>query len=215
MSLTEPSAGDRATEDLPERGAIEQRSVYAEAILMAAHRLVDEKGEAFTTQELIKEAGVALQTFYRQYGGKDELLLAVIADRIRGHCLLLEEEASRFDDPVQRLHLFVTASVDGLRTESAATAARFMTSQHWRLHQLRPEAISAATKPFADLVQRALEDAQADGSLTPRDPERDAWLITKVVMSVFHHYAFFPDDPAIETASEDVWQFCLAAVGGA
>ena len=35
------------------------------AILDAARRLVDDKGEAFTTQELIKEAGVALQTFYR------------------------------------------------------------------------------------------------------------------------------------------------------
>ncbi|HKY13673.1 MAG TPA: TetR/AcrR family transcriptional regulator [Microthrixaceae bacterium] len=209
MALTEPS-----TEATADRGSIERRSAYAEAILLAAHRLVDEKGEAFTTQELIKEAGVALQTFYRQYGGKDELLIAVIEDRIRGHCLVLEEQARLFDDPVERLRLFVTASVDGLVDESTASAARFMTSQHWRLHQVRPEAISAATKPFADLVQRALEEGRADGSLSPRNPERDAWLITKVVMSVFHHYAFVPDDPAIETAADDVWQFCLAAVGG-
>jgi hypothetical protein len=33
------------------------------------------------------------------------------------------------------------------------------------------------------------------------------------VLAVFHHYAFAPDDPGIETAAEDVSRFCLAAVG--
>jgi hypothetical protein len=31
-------------------------------------------------------------------------------------------------------------------------------------------------------------------------------------MAVFHHYAYALDDPAFETAAEDVWQFCFAAV---
>ena len=69
-----------------------------------------------------------------------------------------------------------------------------MTSQHWRLHQEYPEELAEATKPFADLVQRELEEARDAGLLTPRDPERDAWLINRLVMSVFHHYAFAEDD---------------------
>ena len=40
-------------------------------------------------------------------------------------------------------------------------------------------------------------------------------MINKLVMSVFHHYAFAEDDPAAATVAEDVWEFCLAAVGGA
>ena len=95
-----------------------------------------------------------------------------------------------------------------------AAGARFMTSQHWRLHQEYPEALAEATKPFADLVQRELEEARAAGLLTPRDPERDAWLINRLVMSVFHHYAFAEDDAGAATVAEDVWEFCLAAVGG-
>ena len=90
-----------------------------------------------------------------------------------------------------------------------------MTSQHWRLHQLYPDELAAATKPFADLVQRELEAARDAGLLAPRDPERDAWIINKLVMSVFHHYAFVDDDLEAATVAEDVWQFCLAAVGGA
>jgi AcrR family transcriptional regulator len=34
----------------------------------------------------VKEAGVALQTFYRYFASKDELLLAVIADAMTEAC---------------------------------------------------------------------------------------------------------------------------------
>jgi AcrR family transcriptional regulator len=185
-----------------------------EALLAAAHRLVLEHGEDFTTQDLIKEADVALQTFYRHFGGKDQILLAVVADLIAGHCASLEARGRRIKDPVARLRFYVTATLEALGAdEEGAAGARFMTSQHWRLHQERPDELAAATKPFADLVQAALEAGRDAGVLHPRDPERDAWIINKLVMSVFHHFAFV-DDPAAATVAEDVWQFCLAAVGG-
>ena len=44
-----------------------------------------------------------------------------------------------------------------------------MTSQHWRLHQLYPEELAAATKPFADLVQRELEAARDARPAHPAD----------------------------------------------
>ena len=188
-------------------------SAPAQAIIAAAHRLVEQKGEGFTTQELIKEAGVALQTFYRQFASKDHLILAVITETIAEHARRLEEAAAPLDDPVARLHLYVTATLESLTTEGGNP--RFITAEHWRLHQLHPEEMSAATKPVADLIQRELEAGQAAGLFTPRDPERDAWLINRMIMAVYHHYAFHEDDPAVATVSEDVWEFCLAAVGGA
>ena len=33
-------------------------------------------------------------------------------------------------------------------------------------------------------------------------------------MSVFHHYSFAADAEDASTIAEDVWLFCLAAVGG-
>jgi hypothetical protein len=33
-------------------------------------------------------------------------------------------------------------------------------------------------------------------------------------MAVFHHYAFVDDSPDATAIADDVWQFCLAAVGG-
>lgn len=183
-----------------------------EALLAAAHRLVLERGEDFTTQDLIKEADVALQTFYRHFGSKDQILLAVVGDMIAGHCESLAAKAADLDDPVERLHLYITETLGTMGGEPAAAGARFMTSQHWRLHQEQPDALAEATKPFADLVQRELEAAREVGRLAPRDPERDAWLINRLVMAVFHHYAFATDDVDVDAVTEDVWRFCLAAV---
>jgi len=185
----------------------------SEALLAAAHRLVMERGENFTTQDLIKEADVALQTFYRHFGGKDQILIAVLADLINGHCEALAAKAEHFEDPVDRFRYYVVDTLTMLVANPGATA-RFMTSQHWRLHQLYPEELAAATKPFADLVQRELEEARATGRLTPRSPERDAWIVNRLVMSVFHHYSFAADAEDASTVAEDVWLFCLAAVGG-
>lgn len=184
-----------------------------QALLAAAHRLVSERGENFTTQDLIKEADVALQTFYRHFGGKDQILLAVLADLIAGHCAALAEQGASIDDPVERFYFYVSGTLATLGAPGAS-GARFMTSQHWRLHQEFPDELAAATRPFADLVQGVLEDGRDAGRLHPREPERDAWMINKLVMSVFHHYAFVDDDPSAATVAEDVWRFCLAAVGG-
>jgi AcrR family transcriptional regulator len=180
-------------------------------LLAAAHRLVLERGENFTTQDLVKEADVALQTFYRHFGGKDQLLIAVIAEMIVAHCESLAARASSLEDPVERLHFYITDTLS-LVSSPAPGAGRFMTSQHWRLHQLHPEALAEANRPFADLVQREVEAARAAGLLAPRAPERDAWIINQLVMAVFHYYSF-ADDDAAETVADDVWQFCLAALG--
>jgi AcrR family transcriptional regulator len=172
-----------------------------------------ERGENFTTHDLVKEADVALQTFYRHFGGKDQLLLAVVADLISAHCESLEAQAAALDDPVERLHFYVTTTLEGVVGNPEGRAgARFMTSQHWRLHQLFPDELAAANKPFADLLQGELEKATAAGSLASADPERDAWIINKLVMTVFHHYAFAEDDPAVESVGDDIWRFCLGAV---
>jgi AcrR family transcriptional regulator len=184
------------------------------ALLAAAHRLVRERGDDFTTQDLVREADVALQTFYRHFGGKDQILLAVVGDLIAGHCEQLALTGEQLADPVERLRAYVYGTLATLESPGAS-GARFMTSQHWRLHQAYPEELAAATKPFADLVQRELEAGQAEGVLHPHDPERDAWIINKLVMSVFHHFAFAADDPAAASVADDVWAFCLAAVGGA
>ncbi|HEY6531577.1 MAG TPA: helix-turn-helix domain-containing protein [Acidimicrobiales bacterium] len=186
---------------------------HTEQIVDAARRLAAEKGEAFTTQELVKEAGVALQTFYRHFSGKDQLLLAVIEKTMVEGCANFEEQARPLRDPLDRLRFYVTVAIDTLDDEDTASR-RFITAEHYRLHQLFPDQLVEATRPFRDLLETELGKAQAAGSLPPRDVARSAWFIAELVQATFHHYAFATVEQPIEEIAADLWQFCLSAIGG-
>lgn len=51
--------------------------------------------------------------------------------------------------------------------------ARFITAEHWRLRQTFPAEVWVTTQPFTDLIRVELDAGAADGTLSPRDPERD------------------------------------------
>ena len=193
--------------------SIPRTGKHSDAILRAARELIDEKGAAFTTQELIKEAGIALQTFYRHFDGKDQLLVAVIQDMIADACDAFEQAAANVDDPLERLHIYIATALRGLQNAPGGVGPGFITAEHWRLQQEFPDEIAAATAPFAALVQRELERAEAAGLASPGDVERDGWLITRLVMAEYHHYAFRPDTVDADRLAEDVWRFCLTGIG--
>ncbi|HLM18641.1 MAG TPA: helix-turn-helix domain-containing protein [Acidimicrobiia bacterium] len=186
----------------------------AHAIVAAARRLIIERGDQFTTQELVKEAGVALQTFYRIFGGKDQLLLAVFEDLIAESCADYEQAAEALPDPIARLHFYVSVTVGGDAEESYGIGPRFVTAEHWRLHQLFPEEMTHATQHFTDMVQRQLALAVEEGLASSTDVPGDSWLITKLVMATFHHYAYseVPTDRTV--IAEELWSFCRRAIGG-
>ncbi len=215
----EPASPTPWAERVADRSASVQRSrarqiEQAQAIVAAARRLIGERGDQFTTQELVKEAGVALQTFYRIFGGKDELLLAVFEDLISESCVVYEETARDLPDPVARLHYYVTVTVKSLGGGALEVGPRFTTAEHWRLYQHFPDEMTHATQHFADLVLRQLVLANEEGLLDSRDTEKDAWFITKLVMAVFHHYSYADPGPDAGAIGEDLWGFCLRALGG-
>ncbi len=187
----------------------------AKVIVDAARRLVRTKGASFTTQELVKEAGVALQTFYRNFGGKDQLLLAVIGHLVSESCSIYRQQAQQLDDPVDRLRFYVTQTLSSLDGDGGdASGPRFITTEHWRLHQLYPEELGQAVRPFTDLIREELDAATAAGQLKSSNPEHDAWLITELVMAVYHHYAFAATDEPGDVLAQRLWIFCVRALGG-
>jgi AcrR family transcriptional regulator len=184
----------------------------ARLIVDAAIRLIPKQGASFTTQELTQEAGVAVQTFYRSFESKDSLLLAVFEELIGEFSLQYAELVADNDDPVDRIRYSVTAAIGSWR--SNPEVAQFMTAQHWRLFQLYPKEVAAATSQFSRLIQQDLEEAAAKGLLVPRNPAYDSWLITQLVMAIFHNGAFAQPAEDPEEEAERLWSFCWAALGG-
>lgn len=208
MTSTERVDRAQAVQRSRRRSAEQQQAIVA-----AARRLVEARGGAFTTQELIAEAGIALQTFYRYFGGKDELLLAVLEDTIAEAAVALAGAVGDEADPEARLRFYITWMARAVGTTSSGEA-QFVTSEHWRLHQIFPEEIARASQPIVDLFAGELAAATATGQLHSTDPQRDAWFAMRLVMSVFHHYAFVASDEHAATVAEDLWAFCLTGFGG-
>jgi TetR/AcrR family transcriptional regulator len=185
----------------------------ARVLIDAAVRLIAVKGDAFTTQELVKEAGVALQTFYRHFASKDELMLAVIGDLLTSAADVWAAAAVDMPDPIDRLHFYITSIFDTIDPEGDGSAtALFIVSMHWRLHRLLPAELAAAEQPIVDLLLTEINAGAAAGMLHPSNPESDAWFVIELVRSVFHHYAYSPHRP--EEMQAELWNFCLTALGG-
>jgi AcrR family transcriptional regulator len=199
-----------------ERSPAVQRSrarstAQAKQIVAAAQRLLTEQGGQFTTHQLVKEAGVALRTFYRYFASKDELLLAVLEVRIADAAEQLRQGGASIADPVERLRYYIVQPLQGLSFGQAG--GREITAEHWRLHQLYPAEVEQATGHITDLLEEAIEEAAAVGSLHPVDPRRDAWTITKMVMTVFHHYVYAEPDADLDAVRAHLWQFCCTGLG--
>lgn len=198
-----------------DRSPVVQRSKdrsfeQARAIVDAARRLVETKGPSFTTQDLIKEAGIALQTFYRYFSSKDYLLLAVIEDVIDENCRAYCEQAAKLSGPVERLQFYVTATVKGLGASGSGPS--FITSEHFRLQTLYPAEVSQATQPFTDLLVEEIRAAVTAGHLQTKNPEYSAWLITQLTMAVFHHYDCAGLDEPTGQIARKLWEFCWSAI---
>jgi TetR/AcrR family transcriptional regulator len=217
MTSASISSMSRAEERAAERSAAVQRSRtrianQVRSMLDAALRLIREKGDTFTTQELVKEAGVALQTFYRYFASKDELLLAVIADAMTTACARWEAAAGELPDPLARLRFYITTIVEELDSESGeGGTAKFVVSTHWRLHRIFPTELAEAEKPLVDLLLIEINAATEAGLLRPSNPEWDAWFIVELVRAVYFYYAYASREA---NAHERLWEFCLAALGG-
>jgi TetR/AcrR family transcriptional regulator len=204
-----------------ERSAAVQRSRSRIArqvreMLAAAGRLIDTQGDEFTTAQLCAEAGVALQTFYRYFASKDELLLAVIADAMTDACERWAAAAAELPDPLGRLKYYLTSTLGPLNSRGVAAAkARFIVSTRWQLHRNYAEELAEAEKPFVDLLRVEVNAAIADGLLDSPDSEWDPWFLADLARSVFHFYAFVPyTDDELDVVKERLWRFCLSALGG-
>jgi TetR/AcrR family transcriptional regulator len=182
-------------------------------MLDAAKRLMRQKGDDFTIQELAKEAGVALQTFYNYFTSKDELLLAMIGDLLTESCARWAAAAQNLPDPLARLHFYITSTFDTLdRGGEDVTAAAFIATTHWRLHRVFPRELADAQLPFVELVSGEIKAAISSGQLPPIDPDWAGWFLNELIRSVYHHYAYTAE--RIPEVREMLWEFCLRALGG-
>jgi AcrR family transcriptional regulator len=174
-----------------------------ERLVQAARDLANETGSAaFTVAQVTTRAGLSLKSFYRCFPGKDDLLLALLAEDSRiGAAVLAERIGDRRGDDA--VHAYVTELFDMLSLPGAAGYAGVLVREYLRLAEHHDDELRAALHPLLDLLAR---------HLSTRQPNRDALTMFGVLLGGIHDVVVGRVDRAAELA-EYLYRFCAQGVG--
>jgi TetR/AcrR family transcriptional regulator len=184
----------------------------AEKLIAAGQDLVLEGDGQFTVKELADRAGVALQTFYRHFGSKDELVLAVLEENVAQGVREMEAAAARQPDPVDQLRELIQLPIRMSTAPESFRRLRFHARERQRLSEMYPAEVEVVFAPYRDLIERHIRAVAAAGRHLAADPHRDADVVMRLVAVYAHAVGTAAVSWSVEECATLVWQFCSAAL---
>jgi AcrR family transcriptional regulator len=175
--------------------------------LDAAQSIIIEKGSTdFTVQEVVDRSRQSLRSFYLQFDGKHELLLALFEDALSRSADQIRAATSGQADPVERLKVAIELLFESSRPDPAAKRPLF-TDFAPRLLVSHPSEVKVAHAPLLALLTELMEDAHEAGKIRAGlNPRRIAAMTMQTVMFVAQSSG--GDDTTNKPISaQEVWDF--------
>lgn len=164
-------------------------------------------GDRPTVAEIVREAGLSNQAFYRHFASKDDLVAAIVDAGARRLATYVEHRMQAHDDPVDQIREWVAAVLTQATDPKVAEPTRAVA---WNRNVLAADRESAARRAESLVWAQLVPPLTALGREHPR---QDAYLIGKAVFGVLAE-ALWSDEPADRDELDFVADFCVAAVGG-
>jgi AcrR family transcriptional regulator len=184
---------------------------FAMDIIDAAWSLVQQEEILdFTVRQVVDRADVALQTFYRYFGNKDELLLAMLEESMRAAAEVVL--ALPFEDPVERLRYLVTAPIVMDFDERAQRVTRWRGRERQRLLEFFPDAVEAVYEPYRATIAEAIMAVCEAGRGSCDAPDIDAKLILHLVQEMAHGVHGGGIEDGAELVAARVWHLVRAGL---
>lgn len=183
-------------------------------LMRAGLALLLERGDSsYTVDELVRSAHVTLKTFYRCFATKEEFLHAVFTAAVAGATPRTRERILAVGrDPLDRLRLAVTGPLEWHRATDRAS--RVIAHEHMRIALTSPDVIAQAGRAYAELLRELAVAATEAGQIRPVDLDWDVHIIQRMITTAFHGLVLRMGEPDHGTLAENVWRFCLTALGG-
>jgi AcrR family transcriptional regulator len=144
----------------------DRSSTYAEEIrrlLDATYAVMRRTGTLDPrVSDIVAEAGLSNQAFYRHFRGKDELLLAVLDDGQRRLVSYLEARLARVDPGAPRVQAWIEGVLEQARNPDAAANTRPFTANSARLAAEFPAESARSREHVLAPLRAALADAGGD-----------------------------------------------------
>ncbi|WKG01819.1 TetR/AcrR family transcriptional regulator [Mycolicibacterium sp. HK-90] len=177
--------------------------------LDAAQAIIIEKGSTdFTVQEVVDRSRQSLRSFYLQFDGKHELLLALFEDALSRSADQIRAATSTQGEPIERLKVAIQLLFESSRPDPAAKRPLF-TDFAPRLLVSHPSEVKVAHAPLLALLTELMEEASEAGQLRAGiNPRRMAAMTMQTVMFVAQSSGGTDDASVHPITADEVWDFC-------
>jgi AcrR family transcriptional regulator len=183
---------------------------YAEEVrrlIDAAYAVVRRTGTLEPrVSDIVRQAGLSNQAFYRHFSGKDELLVAILDDGQRRLVTYLEHRMARGATGAARVRAWIEGVMEQARNAAAADNTRPFAINSARLADRFPEEVARSR----ELLVRPLRDAVAEAG---GDPQRDADAVYHLVIGCMNDALVARRRPSKEDV-EHLDQFVLGGLRG-
>ncbi len=206
-STEEPAWKQRAVERSIKTAKL-RAAQRVQRFLDAAQAIIIEKGSTdFTVQEVVDRSRQSLRSFYLQFDGKHELLLALFEDALSRSADQIRAATASQADPLERLQVAIKLLFESSRPDAAAKRPLF-TDFAPRLLVSHPAEVKVAHAPLLALLTELMEEAGDGGQLRAGiNPKRMAAMTMQTVMFVAQSSGE-TDDTINPITAEEVWDFC-------
>lgn len=155
-------------------------------IVEATYRVIERAGSVNPKmREILTEAGVSTQVFYRHFQSKDELMLVLLDDGRRRLATYLEHQMSKANDPLGEIQAWVEGTLAQARDPQAAARTRPFARSLGHLQEQYPgehrESVDLLVGLLEDAIDRAVDNHLAD-SLSPAADATFIYLMTQGLM---------------------------------
>lgn len=154
--------------------------------------------------DILAEAGLSNDAFYRHFKSKDELVAALMEDGSRRFCQALAARMATVETPLEKVDALVRGVV-GLVADD--TAAQSLRARMWNAARTADDSMRrlAARTALAQLLIDPLT------MLGCADPERDARVLCDAALGRMEHFIWLREAPA-QRDLDHIAEFCLRAI---
>ncbi len=207
-----------SAESLAERSASRAVSHRYATYLTEVRQLIDagyrvmQRAEGVDPRvgEIVREAGLSNQAFYRHFRSKDELLIAILDDGLRKLVDYLEHRMKKSKTPLDRVRAWIEGVLAQASNRKAARATRPFALGGMRLQDRFPVEARASIEHLKQPLVRAIDDARTRGDAPGADAMRDAEAIYQLAMGCMQRHLV----ERVAPSARDVEQLVAFALAG-
>jgi AcrR family transcriptional regulator len=211
MTNRAPKPGDRRDHDTSvatrsvERALASRYSTYLEEVqrLIKAGVRVMQRTGSFDPRvsDVLEEAELSNQAFYRHFRSKDEFLLAVLDDGVRELVGYLRYRMQGAPSATEQIRSWIQGVVAQALNPEAAQATRPFIMPQAHLAERFPEEVASSIRQLTIVLHEAIDKAVEAGDLVDADAERDARVIYDLAMGWLQRTLVDAEPPSAEAAN--------------